>query len=589
MAHRNRVIYQSQAVYVSQDVNSTGILTGNNDNIDLARIQSCNYSFSISRQDVNQFGELAAIDRIITDTPTVSLEGSYLMANMGNEKKLGFNIFAGPNDAADTTPVSCISGILNTESNDAVKNYYILTTKEGSDAANNTYSGNYTGEGLVGIGNASITSYSTEGAVGGLPSTSFSVEGQNINVVETPYTGAYAGYTGLNAPTTQPQFVFNPERIDGYGFETVGDVFVGITGSEAQTFSAGSNNLMTIVGLETGINDMSTSTQTPRGLPFTLPQGYVLKSNDTESQSTPVTITLDAAAEKGANVIYATIANGGITTPLGLPPSWIPVFTGTQAYNPNVVSYISGSNPSINATDGTENLWDAHSGDASSVGTLLNTGMGVDRQDVTPRNPAPIKLPVPRTSLNTSGVNPSGSISTLRPGDITLTLTKSDGNTEAIAGVSFADAHIQSYTISFDLGRTPIQRVGSRFAFARPVDFPVNASFSFDAILSDLTTGSIVDLIDYDENYEAVVQLKHARDCNAVNVKETVVAYVLKKIKLESQSFSTSIGDNKTVTMDFSCQIGGPEQSDVGVFMSGYSTEISENEAYSYQSPPPWN
>ena len=577
MAHRNRVIYQSQAVYVSQDINSTGILTGNNDNIDLDRIQSCNYSFSISRQDVNQFGELASIDRIITETPTVSLEGSYLMANMGNEKKLGFNIFAGPNDAAATTPVSCLSGILNTETNDTVKNYYILTTKEGSDAIDNTASGNYDSESIVGIGNASITSYSTEGAVGGLPSTSFSVEGQNLNVVQLPYTGAFLNYTGLNAPTTQPQFAYDPKRIDGYGFETVGDIFVGITGAE--TFSAGSSNLMTIVGLESGISaaDQPNMTQTPKGLPFALPQGYVLKSNDTMAQSSPVTITLDAAAEKGANVIHGTIANGQIVTPVVGPPYFIPVFTGTQAYNPNVpvVAYISGSNPSINATDGTENLWNAHSGNASAAGTLLKQKAGASL------NPAPIKLPVPSTSLNTSDVNPSGSISTLRPGDITLTLKKSDGSAEDIAGASFSDAHIQSYTISFDLGRTPMQRIGSRFAFSRPVDFPVTASFSFDAVLSDLTTGSIADLIDCDENYEAVVQLKHAPDCNAANVKETVAAYVLKKIKLESQSFSTSIGDNKTVTMDFSCQIGGPEQSDVGVFMSGYSTEINENPLYS--------
>ena len=87
MAVRNRVIYQSQAVYVSQDVNCTGIATGTTDNVDLNRIQSCNYSFNVTRQDVNQFGELASIDRIITDTPTVSLDGSYMMANFGNEKK----------------------------------------------------------------------------------------------------------------------------------------------------------------------------------------------------------------------------------------------------------------------------------------------------------------------------------------------------------------------------------------------------------------------------------------------------------------------------------------------------------------------
>ena len=127
MSVRNRVIYQSQAVYVSQDVNATGVATGTTDNKDLNRIQSCNYSFNISRQDVNQFGELAAIDRIITETPTVSLEGSYMVANLGNEKKLGFHIWAGPETASNSV-VSCISGIVDSETNDGVKNYYILTT-----------------------------------------------------------------------------------------------------------------------------------------------------------------------------------------------------------------------------------------------------------------------------------------------------------------------------------------------------------------------------------------------------------------------------------------------------------------------------
>ena len=557
MAHRNRVIYQSQAVYVSQDINSTGILTGNNDNIDLDRIQSCNYSFSVSRQDVNQFGELASIDRIITETPTVSLEGSYLMANMGNEKKLGFNIFAGPNDAVGTTPVSCISGILNTESNDTVKNYYILTTKEGSDAADNTNSGNY--ESIVGIGNASITSYSTEGAVGGLPSTSFSVEGQNLNVVETPYTGAFLNYTGLNAPTTQPQVVYDPKRIDGYGYDTVvgnNALKVQVTGA-ADTVDAGNNLTLQIT---TGDSTADVRHNNVAGAQATIPAGKVLTCG---APTAGTTFTLRKNLEKGAQQMV-----GDLNKDITIGTQYSSIFTGNFS---DVISYISGSNPSINATDGTEQVWNAHSGTASAAGTLLKQEAGW------PLNPAPIKLPVPLTSLNTSDVNPSGSISTLRPGDITLTLKKSDGTAEDIAGASFSDAHIQSYTISFDLGRTPIQRIGSRFAFSRPVDFPVTASFSFDAVLSDLTTGSIADLIDCDDNYEATVQLKHAPDCNAANVKETVAAYVLKKIKLESQSFSTSIGDNKTVTMDFSCQIGGPEQSDVGVFMSGYSTELNDH------------
>ena len=52
--------------------------------------------------------------------------------------------------------------------------------------------------------------------------------------------------------------------------------------------------------------------------------------------------------------------------------------------------------------------------------------------------------------------------------------------------------------------------------------------------------------------------------------KPIVCTYVLKGLKLDSQSFTSSIGDNKSVTLDFSAQIGGPEQSGMGVFMSGF-------------------
>ena len=149
-----------------------------------------------------------------------------------------------------------------------------------------------------------------------------------------------------------------------------------------------------------------------------------------------------------------------------------------------------------------------------------------------------------------------------------------DDTAAGVPGGSITDAHIQSYTISFDLSRTPIQKLGSRFAFARPIDFPISASFSFDAILSDLTTGNIGDIIDCDTNYDARVSLKNTPDCNAPTVKDEIIVYDLKRLKLDSQSFSSSVGDNKTVTFDFTCQVGGPEQADVGVFMSGYSIEI---------------
>jgi hypothetical protein len=54
---RNRVIYQSEALYVSKDAS----VTGSSDHKQLERVQSANYSFNISRQDVNQFGQLGII------------------------------------------------------------------------------------------------------------------------------------------------------------------------------------------------------------------------------------------------------------------------------------------------------------------------------------------------------------------------------------------------------------------------------------------------------------------------------------------------------------------------------------------------
>ena len=459
---RTRVIYQSEAVLVSQDVAYNADQTGthatltpglypNSFNIaNLNRVQSANYSFNVTRQDVNQFGELAAIDQCIVEAPTVSFDTSYYLSNFTNEYRLGFFVTqsgAGQSsynqgDSADTK--SAITNLIDSSTNAYQKNYYILQTKEGKDANQVdptgvplVSSGNY--ESVIGIGNGFLSSYSTEGAVGGMPTVSISVEGQNMSFTSVPDTGNDGAALGF--PPT------------GAGFRT------------------------------------------------TLAQG-----------------------------------NGSL---IG----------------------ISGITPAVNPTDGTQ---------------YSNS----------------ICLPIP--TGNASGKF-MGEISTLRPGDITLTIAKQtggptqnavfnaatgvigvDGFTAAergmqdpdYAGASIEDAHIQSYNISFDLSRTPVQKLGVKYAFARPVDFPVNVSFSVDAILSDLTSGALAEIINCDAPFDARVSLRDP-SCEA-SPKPIVCNYVLKGLKLDSQSFSSDIGSNKTVTLDFSTQIGGPSQKTKGIFMSGF-------------------
>ena len=563
---RNRVIYQSEAVFVSQDVPYTGQQTGTSDIATLHGIQSANYSFNVSRQDVNCFGELAAVDRIITEAPTVSFDTSYYISNLGNENKLGFRIWGDPS-APTNTRISCISGIIDADSNDAIKNYYILTTKEGSDAVDNTNANKY--ESIIGLGNVSITSYSTEASVGGLPTASVSAEGQNLNFINLPYTGMYDGYTGTvrQVPTTstanqtgmhnEDKLAVNYfKNLSNPGFGSTQLIYMSITGHNV---AEGNNQVIDFAGMSVAntngaLPDGPFNRESRVGSFFTIPEGIVFSGG--ANGESPKTITTSAVVEKDSTQMIGTVVGGTVAVN--------ELYTGVCSGA--FITNISGSNPAVIPADGTIASWSGYVGGTNSAqtnGWLAPT---------TVANAAPITLPIPPKSLTTSGTNPTGSISTLRPGDITFSLTKSDGTANLIEGATISDAPLQSYTISFDMGRTPIEKIGSRFAFARPVDFPVTATLSLDALVTDITTGTLANIVNCDESYDATIILSKPQPCGPQASKEPVVCYEAKGLKLESESYTSTIGDNKSVTFDFSCQIGSPEQTDVGIFMSGYYT-----------------
>jgi len=376
---RNRIIYQSEALYAGPSP-ATGFHltsgasntpwvgpTGNSLVNQLQRIQTANYSFTVDRTDVNQFGQLAAIDRVILTNPTVALDFSYILANLANEVNLGFTV----NKSGDTAEVSAISGLLNGTSDE--RNYFIRTVPEGNDAVNFSDS-TAINNGVIGIGNGFISSYSTEGSVGNFPTTTINVEGLNMNF------------------------------------------------------------------------------------------------------------------QKGA--------------------------TGDLI-------------PAVNPADG------------SSVNNYYS-------------------LP---TAATTSSTGLASGISALRPGDVTITIPQTSGG-----GVNTTTMNIQSYTLSFDLARTPIQRLGSKFAFSRPIDFPLTVTLSVDAQVTDINEGSINDLICNDgSTYNPSISIKNP----ACGNDSVVAKYTLKGAKLDSQEYSSDIGSNKSVTLTFSAQVGGPQDTARGLFISG--------------------
>jgi hypothetical protein len=369
---RNRVIYQSEALYVSEDILST--TTGRHRQLD--RVQSANYNFSISRQDINQYGELARIDSVVLDPPTVNLDFSYYLTDGTNERALGFFVQTGVSGTTGNFP----SGHMTATSG---KNFFIVTTAEGNDHNSNKTIGNT--KSVIGIGNGFLSDYTLDLAVGSLPTVSVTIEAANI--------------------------------------------------------------------IATGVDQ--------------------------------------------------TNASG-----------------------------ISGINPAINPTNGA---------------SYASTG---------------ITLPSGASNLG------NGGISALRPGDVTLTFGDITGAGSGVIAdlANNADGiHIQSASLSIPLSRSPLQRLGTRFPFARTVDFPVSSTLTVNAIVNEITAENLAAVLDSNITTDLTLTIKKPGTSGLTNA----MVYTIKGAKLDSESFSSSIGSNKTVDLVFSTQIGGPSDLDHGVFVSG--------------------
>ena len=361
---RNRVIYQSEALYVGQDASLSGAANHNQ----IERTQSANFSYTINRQDINQFGELARIDSLILDPPTVSTDFSYYLTDGFNEQALGFFVNTG---AAGVNTAQFASGHLIGSSG---RNVFIVTGPEGKDLNGGGASTPPIGadDKIIGIGNCYLSDYSVDLSVGSIPTVSVTMEGANV-------------------------------RAD----------------------SAGS----------------------------------------------------------------------GI------------------------------SNPAVDQEAGT-----AYGGVAQ------------------------VLLPPPVTGTSTAG------ISALRPGDVTVSLSSFDGAT--VADLAGSDgAHVQSVSISVPLSRSPLQRLGSRFPFAREVDFPVEVSMSVNALVNEIAAMQLADVLE--SGFQAVTVNINNED------GDRAVEYTLSGAKVDSESFSSSIGSNQTVDLTISAQVGGINDVSAGLFMSG--------------------
>ena len=453
---RNRIIYQSQALFIAPSSTGFHIQTGNNETTGpgvsrddtynlmwtgvparksqsaaandcinrsliepLERIQSANFNFTINRQDINEFGQLARLDSIVMESPTVGLDFNYYLTDGGNERKMGFNVpTAGTTVTADQrenntsyfwtgdgclSGYSALSGVLNDPQGN---NFFITVVPDGKDVQGTTAlavtGSTYTKNDVVAIGNGFVSDYTVEAAVGSIPTASVTVEAFNIKV-DDHLSGA-----PLSA---------NHEYLD-------------------------------------------------EGVP-----GVTLEGN-----------------------------------------------SGTNRY-------------------------------------VFQTGMG--------NNGTWSNQNINGTAFNTTG---DAGIAALRPGDLTLSMSDS-GSYYGLADMDGAGAaHIQSFTINVPLSRTILQRLGSTFGYARIVDLPVDISCTVSAVVSELQNKNLFAELCNKQTHNFTLTMK---DAACTTAGKTRLEYTVKNARLDSETFTNSIGDNESVDMTFTTQIGGANDQNNGLFING--------------------
>ncbi len=159
-AQRSRVLYNMLGLWVSTGATTPNFSSGNsgvNSILGLERIQSFTYNFANNRTNVFEYGQFDALTRVITSPPNVTADTTWLVADLANEKALGFYV---------SGDQSCIKDFLN-QTKDS-HNIFLGQAPDGTDEIGQ----NNINTQVTQINNAVLATWSTQGAVGGLPTTS---------------------------------------------------------------------------------------------------------------------------------------------------------------------------------------------------------------------------------------------------------------------------------------------------------------------------------------------------------------------------------------------------------------------------------
>jgi len=197
------------------------------------------------------------------------------------------------------------------------------------------------------------------------------------------------------------------------------------------------------------------------------------------------------------------------------------------------------------------------------AGSLSGVGLWHNTPAINPVNGLAIEGLASNFRLPAGSIGSTNKAFVLKPGDITVDLSSASG---LFADTTNGQFNIQSFNISFDLARDPIQSLGARYAKSRELTFPIDVNFTVEALAGDLKEADLRNHVCNTGVYNAKVSMKRP-DC--ANTGATAAVIVLKGLSLQSEAFSIDVDDNQSVSLTWLGSIGSPTDTDNNVFFSG--------------------
>jgi hypothetical protein len=160
----------------------------------LHRIQAMDYGFSANYKDINEFGKMARVAAVASETPEVTVNFEYFLSDAYNEQALGF-IVDGEHQA--------LHNHISMEGRMGC-NLFLTTMPEGHDVVNADLDNEAERITVIGVGNAFLNQYAVMVEVGSIPKARMSFDAFNIR--------SYKGISNLPLPSANPRdYCFNED------------------------------------------------------------------------------------------------------------------------------------------------------------------------------------------------------------------------------------------------------------------------------------------------------------------------------------------------------------------------------------------